>query len=115
MRWPKRGYNINTMTIHKTTIAMQASQETNYTVLFYPDIEVIFLFVILKIWNFARTVEFSIVVSVYGYMAGTIRGILVARKLNTVVQGRIWGGADAPPPSGIRHPADPKGPPFGTF
>ena len=25
------------------------------------------------------------------------------------------GGADAPPPSGIRPPADPKGPPFDTF
>ena len=24
-------------------------------------------------------------------------------------------GADAPPPSGIRTPANPKGPPFGTF
>ena len=34
------------------------------------------------------------------------------------MQGRIKGGAgwaDAPPPSGIRPPADPKGPPFDTF
>ena len=27
----------------------------------------------------------------------------------------LYPGADAPPPSGIRPPADPKGPPFDTF
>ena len=31
-------------------------------------------------------------------------------------QGRIWGGGGVRSlPSGIRPPADPKGPPFGTF
>ena len=30
-------------------------------------------------------------------------------------EGGGGGGADAPPPSGIRPPADPKGPPFDIF
>ena len=34
---------------------------------------------------------------------------------NDFLQGWIWGGGGTPPSSGIRPPADPKGPPFGTF
>ena len=45
-------------------------------------------------------------------------GILIEpiiSALGVSFRGGFRGGADAPPPSGIRPPADPEGPAFDTF
>ena len=41
--------------------------------------------------------------------------LLIIKIIIVIIRGGFRGGADAPPPSGIRPPVDPKGPPFDTF